>query len=253
VVECRAWEACRGGRRCDLRRQTPAFGEAARKRLGWLQRPISESRPQKAARPNRISLALARGRMAAIDAAQTGWLVRCFMVRARMNADRDAEHRARGHYKIGRWLLNSAAHVTDRVVRSAWGPRVANSWLRTRYEYSRQTADPTISPCSSTTVRWRYLHSQRRCPESVDSQVIRNSGHGWPAVVNPTDPPRLRVNMRKPRGPYRAGCGPPPPPHLFVGDFKELARRDPSGSTVKALPTITTVIAGNAVRARRTT
>jgi len=55
-------------------------------------------------------------------------------------------------------------------------------------------------------------------------------------VLNPeSDPPRMRVNLRKPQGPYKAGWQDitlPPQPR-FVGDFKELARAIKSGQPLK--------------------
>ena len=53
----------------------------------------------------------------------------------------------------------------------------------------------------------------------------------WPEA----NPPRMRVHMRKPQGPYKAGWQDitlPPQPR-FVGDFKELARALKTGEPLK--------------------
>jgi len=54
-------------------------------------------------------------------------------------------------------------------------------------------------------------------------------------VYPESSPPKMRVQMRKAQGPYKAGWQDitlPPQPR-FVGDFKELARAIKSGQPLK--------------------
>ena len=89
------------GQKSDRRRQTPSSWKSRRVTNGALSRTlIAEARRKKLLVQTGYLWRWHEGVMAAIDAAQKGWLGEVFMVRGTMNSDRDAEQRAtEAHYQ----------------------------------------------------------------------------------------------------------------------------------------------------------
>ncbi len=173
--------------------------------------------------------------MAAIDAAQKGWLGEVFMVRGTMNSDRDAEQRAaEAHYKGG-GLFELSGHVIDRVVEVLGRPRAVKSWLRHDTSTPDKLADNNVAIFEYDKAL-AVITQSAKMSGAGDHRSFEILGTDGSFVLNPeSNPPRMRVNMRKPKGPYKEGwqdIAIPPQPR-FVGDFKELARAIKSGQPLK--------------------
>ena len=83
--------------------------------------------------------------MAAIDAAQKGWLGEVFMVRGTLDSDRGPEERdIEGHYKGG-GLFELSGHVIDRIVELLGRPKAVKSWLRHDTKMADRLADNNLA------------------------------------------------------------------------------------------------------------
>src|SRR6185436_13676173 len=175
------------------------------------------------------------GVMAAIEAAQKGWLGEVFMVRGTMNSDRGAEERAiEGRYRGG-GLFELSGHVIDRVVELLGRPKAVKSWLRHDTSVADQLADNSLAVFEYNQALVVITQSAKM-PGAGEHRSFEILGTDGCFVVYPeSNPPRMRVQMRKPQGPYKSGWQDitlPPQPR-FVGDFKELSRAIKSGQPLK--------------------
>jgi predicted dehydrogenase len=235
VVECNAWEALPWGREVidagkHLHLEKPPGNDwRAFKEL------MTEARRKKLLVQTGYLWRWHEGLMAAIDAAQKGWLGEVFMVRGTMNSDRDAEQRAtEAHYKGG-GLFELSGHVIDRVVELLGRPKTVKSWLRHDTSFADKLADNNLSVFEYDKAL-AVITQSAKMSGSGDHRSFEILGTDGSFVLNPeANPPRMQVNMRKAQGPYKAGWQNiilPPQPR-FVGDFKELARAIKSGQPLK--------------------
>ena len=235
VVECNAWEAVPWGQKVidagkHLHLEKPPGND-------WhaFQELMSEGRRKKLLVQLGYLWRWHEGLMAAIDAAQTGWLGEVFMVRGTMNSDRDPEQRAKeAHYKGG-GLFELSGHVIDRVVEVLGRPKAVKSWLRHDTSFPDKLADNNLSVFEYDKAL-AVITQSAKMSGSGDHRSFEILGTDGSFVLNPeSNPPRMQVNMRKAQGPYKAGwqnvtLGPQP---RFVGDFKELARAIQSNQPLK--------------------
>jgi predicted dehydrogenase len=235
VVECNAWEALPWGREVidagkHLHLEKPPGNDwRAFKEL------MTEARRKKLLVQTGYLWRWHEGLMAAIDAAQKGWLGEVFMVRGTMNSDRDAEQRAtEAHYKGG-GLFELSGHVIDRVVELLGRPKTVKSWLRHDTSFADKLADNNLSVFEYDKAL-AVITQSAKMSGSGDHRSFEILGTDGSFVLNPeANPPRMQVNMRKAQGPYKAGWQNiilPPQPR-FVGDFNELARAIKSGQPLK--------------------
>lgn len=235
VVECSAWEAIPWGRKVidagkHLHLEKPPGND-------WraFQEMIAEARRKKLLLQTGYLWRRHEGVMAAIEAAQKGWLGEVFMVRGTMSADRDAAQRAvEARYKGG-GLFELGGHVIDRVVELLGRPKTVKSWLR------HDTNSPDTLADNNLTV-FEYdralavVAQAAKMAGAGDQRSFEVLGTDGSFVLNPeSNPPRMRVHMRKAQGPYKAGWQdvPVPPQPRFIGDFQELARAIQTGTPLK--------------------
>lgn len=235
VVECRAWEAVPWGRKVidagkHLHLEKPPGNEWAA-----FQEMMSEARR----RNLRVQLGYLwrwhEGVMAAIDAAQKGWLGEVFMVRGTINSDRGPEERdIEGHYKGG-GLFELNGHVIDRIVELLGRPKAVKSWLRHDTKVADRLADNNLAVFEYDSAL-AVVTQSAKMSGAGDHRSFEVLGTDGSFVLTPeSNPPRMRVNMRTARGPYKAGwqeivLSPQP---RFGGDFKELARAVKSGQPLQ--------------------
>jgi predicted dehydrogenase len=235
VVECSVWEALPMGNKViaagkHLHLEKPPGNS-------WLpfKTLVEEARRKKLLLQTGYVWRCHEGVNAALDAARKGWLGDILLVRGVMNADRDAAQRAvEAKYKGG-GLFELGGHVIDRMVELLGRPTSVQSWLRHHSSIQDTLADNNLAvfeyPRSLAVLSQTTNMSgagDHRCFEVIGSDgafVV------WPEA----NPPRMRVHMRKPQGPYKAGwqditLGPQP---RFIGDFQELARAITTGQPLK--------------------
>ncbi|NWF83147.1 MAG: Gfo/Idh/MocA family oxidoreductase [Bryobacteraceae bacterium] len=235
VVECSVWDALPMGRKVI----------AAGKHLHLEKPPGNAWAPFKAlveeARRKKLLLQTGyvwrchEGVNAALDAARKGWLGDVLAVRGTMNADRDAEQRAvEAKYKGG-GLFELGGHVIDRIVDLLGRPVKVQSWLRHHTKAADNLADNNLAVLEYE----RSLATVTQIAQMAgagDHRSLEIIGTDGTVMVWPeSNPPRMRVHMRRPQGPYRAGwqeitLGPQP---RFVGDFAELGKAITTGQPLR--------------------
>jgi len=235
VVECQVWEALPWGNKVI----------SAGKHLHLEKPPGSEWEPFKQlveeARHKKLLLQTGyvwrwhAGINAALEAARKGWLGEVFMIRGTMNADRDAQQRAVEARYRGGGLFELGGHVIDRVVELLGRPRKVQSWLRHDTSYPDKLADNNLAVLEYDRAL-AVIAQSARMAGAGDHRSFELIGTDGTIMVWPeSSPPRMRVHMRKPQGPYAAGWHEitlPPQPR-FVGDFRELARAIRSGQPLQ--------------------
>jgi len=235
VVECSVWEALPWGKKVI----------AAGKHLHLEKPPGNEWEPFKAlveeARRKNLLLQTGyvwrwnEGIMAAIEAARKGWLGEVYMVRGTMNSDRGPDERAKEAKYRGGGLFELSGHVIDRTIELLGRPKKVQSWLRHDTSYPDKLADNNLTVFEYDKAL-AVIAQAARMSGSGDHRSFEVIGADGSVMVYPeSSPPKMRVQVRKAQGPYKAGWQDitlPPQPR-FVGDFRELARAIKSGQPLK--------------------
>ncbi len=235
VVECRVWEAVAWGKKViaagkHLHLEKPAGNE-------WkpFKDLVEEARRKKLLLQTGYLWRWHQGVMAAIEAAQKGWLGEVYMVRGTMNSDRDAEQRATEAKFKGGGLFELSGHVIDRVVELLGRPRTVKSWLRHDTSAPDKLADNNLAVFEFDRAL-AVITQSAKMAGSGDHRSFEIIGTDGTILVHPeSNPPRMRVYMRKAQGPYKVGwqdltIAPQP---RFIPDFAELARAIQQGKALK--------------------
>lgn len=235
VVECRVWEALPWGKKViaagkHLHLEKPTGNE-------WkpFKELVEEARRKKLLLQTGYLWRWHQGVMAAIEAAQKGWLGEVFMVRGTMSSDRGPEERAiEAKYKGG-GLFELSGHVIDRVVELLGRPKAVKSWLRHDTSANDKLADNNLAVFEFDRAL-AVITQATKMAGSGDHRSFEIIGTDGTILVHPeSNPPRMRVFLRTPKGPYKPGWQDltlPPQPR-FVGDFAELARAIQTGQPLK--------------------
>lgn len=235
VVECSVWEALPMGKKViaagkHLHIEKPPGND-------WVQfkAMVEEARRKSLLLQTGYVWRCHEGVNAALEAARKGWLGEVLMVRGTMNADRDAEQRAvEAKYKGG-GLFELGGHVIDRTVELLGRPMKVQSWLRHQTSFDDTLADNNVTVFEYSKAM-AVITQTARMSGAGDHRSFEVIGSDGTFMVWPeSNPPRMRVNMRKAQGPYKAGWQDitlPPQPR-FVGDFQELGRAINTGQPLK--------------------
>jgi len=176
-----------------------------------------------------------QGFAAAFEVARKGWLGRVYMVRGTINTDLTAASRSGLARYRGGMMFELGCHMIDRVV-DLWGrPNSVRSWLRHDTETGDALADNTLAVFEYSQ-GLAVISSGARMPLSTPHRSFELTGTEGAVMIQPVEPaPKIRVNLREARGPYRAGWQEVelPPQPRYVGDFKDLARALKSGQPLK--------------------
>jgi predicted dehydrogenase len=186
-----------------------------------------------------VELARARGRLLqlgylwrfhegtdrALEAMRQGWLGDVFLIRATIHSDRDPAQRAVEARYGGGSMFELAGHMIDRILCFLGRPLRVHHWLRHDSRFADTLNDHTLAvfeyPKALAVVSSAAMMGGAGPHRSFE--VIGTDGTFF---IQPMEPaPILRVFLRAPRGPYRAGwqqleLAPQP---RFTADFRELA------------------------------
>lgn len=161
---------------------------------------------------------------ALFEAVRQGWLGKVFLARATINLDLLPERRAEWAEFKGGGMFELGAHLIDPVIRLMGKPLRVTSCLRNHSEIQDGLKDNNVVvfefPNALATVT--NLTSQ---PNSFEHRVFEVTGSNGTMTLQPLEPPRLRLDLAKPAGPYQAGQQEIklPPFRRYIGDFAELA------------------------------
>lgn len=232
VVECSVWEALGWGRKVidagkHLHIEKPPGNE-----WGPFKTLVEDARKKNLRLQTGYVWRHNAAANAAVEAAKKGWLGEVFMVRGDMSADRVAGQRAvEARYKGG-GLFELAGHVLDRMLEITGRPNTVKSWLRHDTAVADKLADNNLAVFEFDKALGVISQAAKRTGAG-DQRSLEVIGTDGSVLAYPErSQPLLRVHMRSPRGPYKAGwqeISLPPQPR-FVGDFAELARSIQSGT-----------------------
>lgn len=235
VVQCSVWDALPMGHKVIAAGKHLHIEKPPGNDWASFQKLIAEARRKNLLVQTGYVWRHHEGVNAALDAARKGWLGDILLVRGAMNADRDAAQRAVEAKYRGGGLFELAGHVIDRTVELLGRPKEVRSWLR-----HHSKAPDTLADNNLTVFEFdrslAVISQTTNMSGSGDHRSFEIIGSDGTFIVWPeANPPRMRVHMRKPQGPYKAGWQDltlPPQPR-FIGDFQELARALKSGQPLK--------------------
>lgn len=172
-----------------------------------------------------------------LEAAQKGWLGTIYQVRASISNQLEAERRPQwGEFKGGP-MFELGGHVIDPVARMMGRPREVKAILKKDLPLDDKLNDNTLA-----VLEWdKAIGTVQSCtlqPGSNRYRAFEVYGTNGCAIVNPIEPPVLKIELAKAAGPYTKGQQTVPLPSYrrFVDDFADLAAavRGNRGLTVSA-------------------
>lgn len=171
---------------------------------------------------------------AALEAHKQGWLGDLLMIRATMSSDRGEEQRAVEARYPGGSMFELGGHVVDRIVAFLGRPQNVRHWLRHDTKVNDTLKDNTLAVLEYRSAL-AVITSSAKMSGAEAHRSFEVIGTDGTFLIQPMEPPLMRVNVRTARGPYQKGWQEiklPPQPR-FVKDFVELARAIQSGTPLK--------------------
>jgi predicted dehydrogenase len=226
VVECWVWEAVPWGKKVIAAGKHLHLEKPPGNKYEPFRDLVEEARRKKLLLQTGYLWRFHAGVAAAIEAARKGWLGDVYMVRGTMNSDRGATERAKEAKYKGGGLFELGGHVIDRTVDLLGRPKNVKSWLRHDTSVPDTLADNNLAVFEYDRAL-AVIAQAAKMPGASDHRSFEILGSEGSVMVYPESaPPKMRINMRKPQGPYKAGWQDielPAQPR-FIADFKELAR-----------------------------
>lgn len=235
VVECRVWEALPWGKKVITAGKHLHLEKPPGNEMAPFRELIEEARRKKLLVQTGYLWRWHQGLMAAIEAAQKGWLGEVFMVRGTMNSDRDKKGRAIEARYRGGGLFELSGHVIDRVVELLGRPKAVKSWLRHDTSEPDTLADNNLAVFEYDKALAVITQAAKMAGAGEHRSFEILGTNGTFLVYPESSPPRMQVHLRAAQGPYKAGTQriDLPPQPRFLADFAELARALQSGQPLK--------------------
>jgi predicted dehydrogenase len=235
VVECRPWQAIEWGKKVIAAGKHLHLEKPPGNRWEPFKELVEDARRKKLLLQTGYMWRWHQGFLAAIEAAQKGWLGDVYMMRGTINSDRTADGRAIEARYRGGSLFELGGHLIDRVIEVFGRPKKVTGWTRHDSSIKDELADNTLAVFEYDRAL-AVISSASQMAGSSEHRSFELIGSQGSAIVHPeSSPPMMRFSMRKSQGPYKAGWQEirlPPQPR-FIGDFKELARAIKSGQPLK--------------------
>lgn len=174
---------------------------------------------------------------AALEAARSGWLGDVYLIRATMNTLIDATRRKEWARFPGGQMFEQGAHLCDMLVRLLGRPARVTPFLRKHGRYDDTLMDNTVA-----VLEWPgtlgVITASTLQPDSGPHRFLEIAGTAGTALVKPTEPPGLTIDLARDSGPYKAGLQqvPMPPYQRYVDDFKDLAECIREGRALSVTP-----------------
>jgi predicted dehydrogenase len=171
----------------------------------------------------------------ALEAMRKGWLGDVFLIRATINSDRDAAQRAVEARYGGGSMFELAGHMIDRILCFLGRPARVHRWLRHDSRFPDTLNDNTLAVFEYERAL-AVVSSAAMMGGAGEHRSFEVIGTDGTFFIQPMEPvPVVRVFVRAPRGPYRAGwqrleLAPQP---RFAADFTELAGAILSGRPLR--------------------
>jgi predicted dehydrogenase len=174
----------------------------------------------------------------AIEAAQEGWLGQVYLFRGQFNTLIDAPTRKDWARFAGGQMFEQGCHLIDLAVRALGGaPTRVSTTLRHHGPFDDTLKDNTVAvlewPSALGIIGAAVLQ-----PNAFAHRAVEILGTRGTAVVRPTEPPTLSIDLAQPAGPFARGMQPVSVPEYqrYAGDFAELAACVREGKPLEVTP-----------------
>ena len=235
VVECWIWEAIPWGKKVIAAGKHLHLEKPPGNKWEPFKEMVEEARRKNLLLQTGYLWRFHPGLVSAIEAAQKGWLGDIYLVRASMDSDRASIERDREARFKGGGLFELGGHVIDRTVELLGRPDKVQTWLRHDTSVADKLADNNLAVFEYGKAL-AIITQAAKSPGSAEHRYFEIVGSDGSIMVFPeTNPPRMRVHLRKAQGPFKAGTQDVtfPPQPRFVADFQELARALKTGEPLK--------------------
>ena len=160
----------------------------------------------------------------ALEAARNGWLGPIYMLRATICNQLEAQRRPEWAEFKGGPMFELGGHVIDPIARLMGRPRKVTATLQKDSPAPDNLNDNTLA-----VLEWdkaiATVHSCNLQPGYGRYRSFEIYGANGSAIVNPIEPPALKIDLAKAAGPFTKGTQtiPQAPYRRFVADFADLA------------------------------
>jgi predicted dehydrogenase len=158
-------------------------------------------------------------------AVREGWLGHVHYLHGTINSLYDAAHRKTLDFHRGGMMFELAGHLIDMLVLLMGRPRRVTPFMRHDGAFDNQLADNTLAVLEYDRAVALIESSALEVGSSARRhfEVLGNAGS---VVLQPLEPPALRLCLSEPRGGYQAGWQDVAVPNIprYVRDLQELAR-----------------------------
>lgn len=144
------------------------------------------------------------GIIAALEAAQRGWLGEVFLARATMNTSIPPAQRLEWARFRGGAMFEQGSHLVDMLVRLLGKPTKVSPFLKTSAALGDGLADNTLAVFEYPRA-WGIITSAPLQPNAGPQRFLEILGTRGSARVQPLEPPGLVLDLAEAAGPYRAG------------------------------------------------
>jgi predicted dehydrogenase len=176
------------------------------------------------------------GFVAALEAAQQGWLGEIYLVRATMNTLLAANRRPEWAEFKGGAMFEQGCHLIDPLVRLLGAPTAVRPMLRT-HGGSDALADNCVVVFEFPKALGIVTNATLQ-PNAFAHRFFEILGTNGTALLKPLEPPALQIDLAKAAGPYKAGTQTVSLPayRRYVDEFAALARALREGAALAVAP-----------------
>ena len=235
VVERRVWDAIPFGEAVIAANKHPHLEKPPTEKMEPFRDLAEEARDKKLLLQMGYLWRFHEGSVRAFEAKRQGWLGDVYVVCGTINTNLDDESRATAARYDGGIMFELGCHMVDRVVDFLGRPRATKSWIRHDTSRPDKLADNTLAVFEYERALGLIV-SSALMPNQTEHRWLEVIGSDGSIMIQPMEPvPRMRVNMRRDRGPYKEGwqdVALPLQPR-YIADFKELARALQTGTLLK--------------------
>ncbi len=160
-----------------------------------------------------------------LKAVRSGWLGDIYYIHGNISSDINPDGRIRLAFHPGGMMYELACHLIDILILLMGRPRMVTPHLRHDASYDDKLADNTLAVFEFERAMG-VIESGAMEAHAFARRQLEVCGTMGSVVLQPLEPPALRLCLREPREGYQVGWQTVSVPHIprYVRDFEELAR-----------------------------
>ncbi len=160
-----------------------------------------------------------------LKAAREGWLGEVYYVHGNISSDIRGDSRVKLAFHPGGMMFELACHLIDIFVLLLGRPQTVTPHLRHDASQDDEFTDNTLAVFEYERAM-AVIESSAMEANAFARRQLEVCGTMGSVVLQPLEPPALRLNLREPRDDYQAGWQTVSVPNIprYVRDFEDLAR-----------------------------